>query len=167
MAEIANLADKEYLYKLLGCDELSSEEQIITEYKLRAKALHPDKNGDVEATDNFITLTRAKEILCDKEKRKQYDTWRRSCLDISFDVWLKMAGSNQMSMHWAPLAKKQKMIENCEDGIGDNKESSSTRTKSPKEKKSESVNICGKKTTWKRKGSWGDSKLSKFRNYKI
>jgi DnaJ family protein C protein 12 len=54
MAE--NMEDVDYLYKLLGCDELSSEEQIIREYKIRAKALHPDKNsGDIETTNEFIT----------------------------------------------------------------------------------------------------------------
>jgi DnaJ family protein C protein 12 len=54
MAE--NMEDVDYLYKLLGCDELSSEEQITREYKIRAKALHPDKNsGDIETTNEFIT----------------------------------------------------------------------------------------------------------------
>ena len=54
MAE--NVEDKDYLYKFLGCDELSSEQQIIAEYKTKAKAIHPDKNsGDVETTDEFIT----------------------------------------------------------------------------------------------------------------
>ena len=56
MAENVVVEDKDYLYKLLGCDELSSEEQIIAEYKTKAKALHPDKNsGGVETTDEFIT----------------------------------------------------------------------------------------------------------------
>ena len=41
--------NKDYLYELVGCDELSTEEQIITEYKIKAKTLHPDKNsGDDE-----------------------------------------------------------------------------------------------------------------------
>ncbi|CAB4009520.1 Hypothetical predicted protein, partial [Paramuricea clavata] len=61
-----------------------------------------------------LRLTKAKEILCDKKKRQQYDSWRRSGLDISFDVWLKTDQSNHMSMHWAPHPKKKKMIENCE-----------------------------------------------------
>ena len=56
MAESVEDEDTDYLYKLLGCDELSSEEQIIAEYKIKAKALHPDKNsGDIETTDEFIT----------------------------------------------------------------------------------------------------------------
>lgn len=46
------------LYEILGCDELSSQEQIIAEYKIRAKALHPDKipeRVDRDATEKFIT----------------------------------------------------------------------------------------------------------------
>lgn len=55
MAESVKI-DKDYLYKLFGCDELSSEEQIITEYKIKAKALHPDKNNGVaEMADKFKT----------------------------------------------------------------------------------------------------------------
>jgi DnaJ family protein C protein 12 len=59
--EIAeNVEHKDYLYNLLDCDELSSEEQIVTEYKIKAKALHPDKHsGDVETTDKFITYVLA------------------------------------------------------------------------------------------------------------
>lgn len=60
MAETANVLDKEYLYKLLGCVELSSDEQIITEYKIKAKASHPDKNEDIETTAKFITYVMCK-----------------------------------------------------------------------------------------------------------
>ena len=61
-----HVEDRNYLYKLVGCDELSSNEQIITEYKLRAKALHPDKNSlDVETTDEFITYVIAQYYVVD------------------------------------------------------------------------------------------------------
>ena len=63
-------------------------------------------------------MTKAKEILCDKKKRKQYDSWRRSGLDISFDLWLKTDQTNHVSMHWAPIPKKKKMIESCEAYVG-------------------------------------------------
>ena len=63
-------------------------------------------------------LAKAKEILCDKKKRKQYDSWRRSGLDISFDLWLKTEQTNHVSMHWAPVPKKKKMIESCESSVG-------------------------------------------------
>ena len=37
-------------YSVLGCDPLSSEEQIMTEFRVRAKQTHPDKEG---ATEDF------------------------------------------------------------------------------------------------------------------
>uniref|UniRef100_A0A3Q2P359 J domain-containing protein n=1 Tax=Fundulus heteroclitus TaxID=8078 RepID=A0A3Q2P359_FUNHE len=38
--------DLEDYYGLLGCDELSSTEQILNEYRIRALACHPDKHPD-------------------------------------------------------------------------------------------------------------------------
>ena len=36
-------------YSVLGCDQQSSEEQILTEFRVRAKQTHPDKDtGDTE-----------------------------------------------------------------------------------------------------------------------
>ena len=35
-------------YSVLGCDPSSSEEQIMTEYRVRARQTHPDKDGDTE-----------------------------------------------------------------------------------------------------------------------
>ena len=35
-------------YSVLGCDPQSSDEQIRTEFKIRAKQTHPDKEGDTE-----------------------------------------------------------------------------------------------------------------------
>ena len=51
----SSFRNKDYLYELMGCDELSTAEQIITEYKIRAKNLHPDKNsGKEEFTKEFV-----------------------------------------------------------------------------------------------------------------
>ena len=40
--------DKVDYYSVLGCDPSSSEEQIMTEYRVRARQSHPDKQGDTE-----------------------------------------------------------------------------------------------------------------------
>nr|XP_036866793.1 dnaJ homolog subfamily C member 12 [Manis javanica]XP_036866794.1 dnaJ homolog subfamily C member 12 [Manis javanica] len=41
-----NLEDTEDYYILLGCDELSSVEQILAEFKVRALECHPDKHPE-------------------------------------------------------------------------------------------------------------------------
>ncbi|XP_046853656.1 J domain-containing protein-like [Xenia sp. Carnegie-2017] len=142
------------LYEILGCDELSSQEQIIAEYKIRARALHPDKipeSGNRDATEKFITLTKAKEILCDDQKRKYYDNWRHSGLDVSFDFWLSKLKSNHMTMHWAQEPHKQHMI-----GPDHNEEKKSSITGDE--------NI--EKMAWRKSSIEGRSQLRKFRNYK-
>ncbi len=49
-----NSADED-LYKILGCDETSTSDQIRCEYKLKVKKFHPDKAGqeDKEAQENY------------------------------------------------------------------------------------------------------------------
>ena len=45
---MAGSREGEDYYSVLGCDPSSSEEQIMTEYRIRAKESHPDKMGDTE-----------------------------------------------------------------------------------------------------------------------
>ncbi|XP_068183899.1 dnaJ homolog subfamily C member 12 [Antennarius striatus] len=104
--------DLEDYYGLLGCDELSSTEQILNEYKIRALACHPDKHLDEpEAVTNFQKLQEAKEVLCDETKRKSYDLWRRSGISIPFHDWQALKDSVKTSMHWAMRNKKEPMLE--------------------------------------------------------
>ncbi|KAF6108283.1 DnaJ heat shock protein family (Hsp40) member C12 [Phyllostomus discolor] len=45
------LEDNEDYYMLLGCDELSSVEQILAEFKVRALECHPDKHPENSKAD--------------------------------------------------------------------------------------------------------------------
>jgi len=103
--------EEDDFYALLGCDELSNIEQINAEYKIRAKALHPDKNNETEATKKFACLQRAKQVLTDPTTRTQYDKWRRCGMAISFDDWMAKKDLVHMSMHWAGQKAKQPMLE--------------------------------------------------------
>uniref|UniRef100_UPI00358F17B3 dnaJ homolog subfamily C member 12 isoform X2 n=1 Tax=Myxine glutinosa TaxID=7769 RepID=UPI00358F17B3 len=63
-------------YHLIGCNEFSSMEQILTEYKIRVLQCHPDKHPDNPTADKqFRMLQRAREVLGDPEMRAQYDEW--------------------------------------------------------------------------------------------
>ena len=42
----------EDFYSILGCDPESSTEQIMTEFKVRAKEFHPDKCTDGQPLEN-------------------------------------------------------------------------------------------------------------------
>ncbi|XP_036978825.1 dnaJ homolog subfamily C member 12 [Acanthopagrus latus] len=107
--------DLEDYYGLLGCDELSSTEQILSEYKIRALTCHPDKHLDNPgAVADFQKLQEAKEVLCNETKRKNYDLWKRSGVTIPFHDWQALNDSVKTSMHWAVRNKKEPMLEASE-----------------------------------------------------
>ncbi|XP_003783669.1 dnaJ homolog subfamily C member 12 [Otolemur garnettii] len=104
--------DTEDYYKLLGCDELSSVEQILAEFKVRALECHPDKHPEnSKAVETFQTLQKAKDILTNEERRARYDHWRRSQMSIPFLQWEALSDSVKTSMHWAVKGKKDLMLE--------------------------------------------------------
>ena len=62
------------LYAELGVARGASEAEIKKAYRKLAKELHPDKNKDnPKATERFSQVTRAYDILTDKDKRARYD----------------------------------------------------------------------------------------------
>ncbi|XP_036590059.1 dnaJ homolog subfamily C member 12 [Trichosurus vulpecula] len=106
------MEDVEDYYELLGCDELSTVDQILAEFKVRALECHPDKNPeDPQAVENFQKLQKAKDILTNKESRDHYDYWKRSRIPIPFHQWEALSSSVKTSMHWAVRSKKEKMLE--------------------------------------------------------
>lgn len=104
--------DAEDYYTLLGCDELSSVEQILAEFKIRALECHPDKHPEnSKAVETFQKLQKAKEILTNEESRARYDHWRRSQMSMPFQQWEALTDSVKTSMHWAVRGKKDLMLE--------------------------------------------------------
>ncbi|XP_058044595.1 dnaJ homolog subfamily C member 12 [Ahaetulla prasina] len=119
------LEDMEDYYNLLGCDELSTVEQIVAEFKVRALECHPDKHpGNPQAVENFQKLQHAKEILSNEDSRARYDYWRRSKIAIPFQQWEALSNSMKTSMHWAVRDKKEPMLDapdsNRNDKMADN-----------------------------------------------
>lgn len=106
------LEDIEDYYMLLGCDELSSVEQILAEFKVRALECHPDKHPEnSKAGETFQKLQKAKEILTNEESRARYDHWRKSQISMPFQQWETLSASVKASMHWAVKGKKDLMLE--------------------------------------------------------
>ncbi|XP_074648046.1 dnaJ homolog subfamily C member 12-like [Tubulanus polymorphus] len=133
-------------YRIIGCDELSSVEQILTEYKIKALQLHPDKNpNDLTAAKRFALLQQAKEVLCDPESREKYDKWKRSGIPMSYNQWCAMSNSVHVSMHWS-CKKKEAMI-------------ADTPFSASKDN--------GTSVKWWKSDLHSNDRLRKFRNYEI
>jgi DnaJ-class molecular chaperone len=61
-------------YSILGVTRGASEKDIKSAYRKLAKELHPDKNKDnPKATERFSEVTRAYDLLSDKDKRARFD----------------------------------------------------------------------------------------------
>jgi DnaJ-class molecular chaperone len=61
-------------YSTLGVARTASEKEIKSAYRKLAKELHPDRNKDnPKAAERFSDVTKAYDILSDKEKRAQFD----------------------------------------------------------------------------------------------
>ncbi|XP_054269008.1 J domain-containing protein-like [Macrosteles quadrilineatus] len=163
--------EEEDLYGILGCDENATEEQITAEYKVLALQYHPDKNeGNKEAEAKFQQLKEAKEILCDPEKRANYDKWRHSGISISYKQWLGMKEHVHQSMHWTSYKTKDRMLpETAGEGVAAGASSASRLPPSASRRASEggaNIHWGGRQTSgWK--SDTPNDVVSKFRNYEI
>ncbi|KAI8521874.1 DnaJ sub C member 12 [Branchiostoma belcheri] len=105
--------EDEDLYKILGCDEQSTTEQINQEFKLKALDCHPDKKpNDPEAAERYQRLQQARDVLINEESRAKYDHWRLSGIAMPYKQWVTMGKSVHTSMHWAMKTKKDPMLDN-------------------------------------------------------
>jgi len=61
-------------YSTLGVERGASEKEIKSAYRKLAKELHPDRNKDnPKAAERFSEVTKAYDLLSDKDKRAQFD----------------------------------------------------------------------------------------------
>ncbi len=61
-------------YSTLGLTRDASEKDVKSAYRKLAKELHPDKNkANPKATERFSDVTRAYDLLSDKDKRARFD----------------------------------------------------------------------------------------------
>jgi ABC-type multidrug transport system fused ATPase/permease subunit len=64
------------LYSIIGVNPTASAAEIKRAYHQRAVKLHPDKNPDPQAQEEFIRLQQAYEVLSDPYRRQEYDEER-------------------------------------------------------------------------------------------
>ena len=64
-------------YQVLGVKNTASVKEIKAAYKRLARLQHPDLNGGLpEATEAFVQISRARDILIDPQRRAAYDAQR-------------------------------------------------------------------------------------------
>lgn len=158
-------------YSALGCDPSSSDEQILAEYRVRARLLHPDKDGTKE---EFQNIQEAKETLLDRTKRSVYDKWRSSGLSIPFKQWEDMKAGMSATLHWA-VPRHERMLPDGEEQGDEEKENtvSSSAAEAEEEKGREERlrrlrRQDSKHPTLVMVNKWGEADVRrKFRNYEI
>lgn len=65
-------------YEILWVEETSSEDEIKKAYRKLAMKYHPDKNkGDKEMEEKFKSVNEAYQVIWDKNKKQQYDSYRK------------------------------------------------------------------------------------------
>jgi molecular chaperone DnaJ len=60
-------------YDILGVSRDASEDEITEAYRKKAREYHPDVSDDPDAEEKFKNIKKAKEVLTDEQKRRQYD----------------------------------------------------------------------------------------------
>jgi DnaJ-class molecular chaperone len=77
-------------YAVLGVSRGASEKDVKSAYRKLAKELHPDRNTDnPKAAERFSEVTRAYDLLSDKDKRAQFD---RGEIDIDGNPTMGFGG---------------------------------------------------------------------------
>jgi DnaJ-class molecular chaperone len=88
-------------YKILNCDKSNNIDQITAEFRHLALVHHPDKSPDPRALDSFKAINEAYHVLSDKDRKKEYDRYLSSGLDISYQEWQRMELSKRSdAVHW-------------------------------------------------------------------
>lgn len=60
-------------YAVLGVEKNASDEEIKKAYRKLALKYHPDKNKEPDAEDRFKQISEAYDVLCNPEKKSNYD----------------------------------------------------------------------------------------------
>jgi len=78
------MANKRDYYEILGVRRDATVEDIKKSYRKLAFQYHPDRNKEKEAEAKFKEVNEAYEVLCDPQKRANYDRFGHAGVDGGF-----------------------------------------------------------------------------------
>ena len=80
------------------------------------KCTNPTEHLKEETEHKFCKLQRAKDILGDENKRRDYDRWRQSGLHFSYRKWCQLneQGGLHTSIHWFGSRDRKHALMDCE-----------------------------------------------------
>ena len=61
------------LYQVLGVLSNASEDELMHAYRKTSRLVHPDRNTNPEAEEAMKLVNKAKDVLLDPVKRRDYD----------------------------------------------------------------------------------------------
>ncbi|KAK9752860.1 DnaJ domain [Popillia japonica] len=93
-------------YEILGVNKNASSAQIKRAYYQLAKKYHPDVNkNDPTAAKKFQSISEAYEVLCDANKRKQYDTWESTSEQMGGRTDTRSRSHEGFNQNWSYQSK--------------------------------------------------------------
>lgn len=75
------MTTKRDYYEILGVDKKASADDIKSSYRKLAMKYHPDRNKAQDAEEKFKEISEAYAVLCDENKRQQYDRFGHAGID--------------------------------------------------------------------------------------
>jgi curved DNA-binding protein CbpA len=108
------------LYDVLGVAPDATRGEVKRGYYKKAKDVHPDKNKDPGAEEQFLKLHSAYQTLSDDQKRADYDKWGHSSTgesgDFNFDSFVFFSvlfGSSEIVEGWTGQLKVASVVDLC------------------------------------------------------
>jgi curved DNA-binding protein CbpA len=118
------MASKRDYYEILGVEKKASADDIKSAYRKLAKKYHPDKNKSPDAEEKFKELNEANEVLSDKNKRQQYDSYFDASIDKN-----DSSGNSRKAQKEAERREREKARQEEEERIRRRRQAWERRTK--------------------------------------